>query len=428
MVVPAAPQRRRNSSLPYAIIVACVIIVVGTSWYVSSSFFLGGNDTSPNSSRLKGHKGHSNHDEHNNNESQNDDAIEQQRKKKQQVVLEQRNSNNVVVPPLMEKESAHHEAELPAHHELPKYVVRPKESIHDLSARTILASNRPYILYGTAWKKDDTADLVYAAVHAGFRFIDTACQPKHYNEADVGHGWKTAADEMKLKRTDFYLQTKFTSLDGQDLRNVPYDKTAKLEAQVSQSIHASLRNLQTKYLDSLLLHSPMSNMDETLLVWKVFESAVKEGTVHNLGISNCYNVNEFMELYNKATVKPRVLQNRFYADSNFDIELRRLCKKLGVTYQSFWTLGANREALSNIEWQDMARTKGLTSQTLMYAYMMTLGHTPLSGTKDDGHMKEDVAIMVRFQEGEEILTEEEMEKLSTLLGIKQQSSSAVDEE
>ena len=76
----------------------------------------------------------------------------------------------------------------------------------------------------------------------------------------------------------------------------------------------------------------------------------------------------------------------------------------------------------------MARTKGLTSQTLMYAYMMTLGHTPLSGTKDDGHMKEDVAIMVRFQEGEEILTEEEMEKLSTLLGIKQQSSSAEDEE
>jgi diketogulonate reductase-like aldo/keto reductase len=357
-----------------------------------------------------------------------DDIIEQQRKKKQQVLDQRNNNNNVVVPPLKEKKHHEADAELPAHHELPKYVVKPKESLHDLSAQSILASNRPYILYGTAWKKDDTADLVYAAVHAGFRFIDTACQPKHYNEADVGHGWKTAADEMKLKRSDFYLQTKFTSLDGQDLRNVPYDKTAKLEAQVSQSIHASLRNLQTKYLDSLLLHSPMSTMDETIRVWKVFEGAVKEGTVHNLGISNCYNVQQFMELYNKVTIKPKVLQNRFYADSNFDIELRQLCKKLGVTYQSFWTLGANRVAHSNSEWQDMARAKGLTSQTLMYAYMMTLGHTPLSGTKDDGHMKEDVAIMVRFQDGEEILNKEEMDKLSTLLGIKQHSSSAVDEE
>jgi diketogulonate reductase-like aldo/keto reductase len=385
---------------------------------------LGGNNKASSPNRLKGHsKGHEQH----NNESQNDDIIEQQRKKKQQV-LEQRNNNNVIVPPLKEKEHHEADAELPAHHELPKYVVKPKESLHDLSAQSILASNRPYIFYGTAWKKDDTADLVYAAVHAGFRFIDTACQPKHYNEADVGHGWKTAADEMKLKRSDFYLQTKFTSLDGQDLRNVPYDKTAKLEAQVSQSIHASLRNLQTKYLDSLLLHSPMSTMEETLRVWKVFEGAVKEGTVHNLGISNCYNVQQFMELYNKVTIKPKVLQNRFYADSNFDIELRQLCKKLGVTYQSFWTLGANRVAHSNSEWQDMARAKGLTSQTLMYAYMMTLGHTPLSGTKDDGHMKEDVAIMARFQDGEEILTEEEMDKLSTLLGIKQHSSSAVDEE
>jgi diketogulonate reductase-like aldo/keto reductase len=422
MVVPAAPKRQTRS-FPLAIIVASVIVVVGTCWYVSTSFSLGGNNKASSPKGLKGHKGHEQH----NNESQNDDIIELQRKKKQQI-LEQRNNNNVVVPPLKEKEHHEADAELPAHHELPKYVVRPKESLHDLSAQSILASNRPYILYGTAWKKDDTADLVYAAVHAGFRFIDTACQPKHYNEADVGYGWKTAADEMKLKRSDFYLQTKFTSLDGQDLRTVPYDKTAKLEAQVSQSIHASLRNLQTKYLDSLLLHSPMSTMDETLRVWKVFESAVKEGTVHNLGISNCYDVNEFMELYNKVTIKPKVLQNRFYADSNFDIELRQLCKKLGVTYQSFWTLGANRHAHSNSEWQDMARAKGLTSQTLMYAYMMTLGHTPLSGTKDDGHMKEDVAIMVRFQDGEEILNKEEMDKLSTLLGIKQHSSSAIDEE
>lgn len=69
----------------------------------------------------------------------------------------------------------------------------------------MFASKRPYIIYGTAWKKDDTADLVYKAVHAGFRFIDTACQPRHYNEPGVGKGWKTAADELGLKRSDFFL-------------------------------------------------------------------------------------------------------------------------------------------------------------------------------------------------------------------------------
>ena len=44
----------------------------------------------------------------------------------------------------------------------------------------------PRIIYGTAWKKDRTADLVVKAVLAGFRGIDTACQPKHYDEALVG--------------------------------------------------------------------------------------------------------------------------------------------------------------------------------------------------------------------------------------------------
>lgn len=40
----------------------------------------------------------------------------------------------------------------------------------------------PRLIYGTAWKKERTTDLVVKAVLAGFRGIDTACQPKHYQE------------------------------------------------------------------------------------------------------------------------------------------------------------------------------------------------------------------------------------------------------
>ena len=49
------------------------------------------------------------------------------------------------------------------------------------------------IIYGTAWKKERTAELVVAAVLAGFRGIDTACQPKHYQEVEEnGHFTKNA--------------------------------------------------------------------------------------------------------------------------------------------------------------------------------------------------------------------------------------------
>ena len=204
---------------------------------------------------------------------------------------------------------------------------------------------------------------------------------------------------------------------GQDPERLPYDKDAVLEDQVRQSVQASLRNLQTDYIDSLVLHSPMRTEEETMRVWRVFEEFVEEGKVHSLGISNCYKPQKFKRLYEQATIKPKVLQNRFHDETNFDVELRKMCKDFDVTYQSFWTLTANRNALASPRWKEIAKEKGLTSQTLMYAFMMTLGHTPLSGTKDTTHMEEDVDVMVRIQRGEEILNENEMNRLSTMLGI-----------
>eukprot|EP00804_Cyclotella_cryptica_P024652 CCRYP_001661-RA/>CCRYP_001661-RA protein AED:0.31 eAED:0.31 QI:593/1/1/1/1/1/2/165/263 len=223
-----------------------------------------------------------------------------------------------------------------------------------------------------------------------------------------------------LERSDFFLQTKFTSINGQDPENVPYDKDAPLEEQVTQSLEASLRNLRTDYIDSLVLHSPMETMEDTLRVWKMFESFVTAGKVRQIGISNCYNFRDLRKLYQEATIKPAVVQNRFHDKTKYDIQLREICNVYGIKYQSFWTLTApsNRRAMANNEWKEMAREKGLTPQTLMYAFMMTLGHTPLDGSSDVNHMKEDIKLMMRFQNGENVLDEKEVNTLSSLLGIK----------
>lgn len=72
------------------------------------------------------------------------------------------------------------------------------------------------MIYGTAWKKERTAEYVIQAVNSGFRAIDTACQPKHYNEAGVGDALTYLYTENLIKRHDLFLQTKFTSIHGQD--------------------------------------------------------------------------------------------------------------------------------------------------------------------------------------------------------------------
>lgn len=63
----------------------------------------------------------------------------------------------------------------------------------------------PKLVYGTAWKKERTADLVHKALKNGFRGIDTAAQPKHYDEHGVATGVKRAIAEGIIKREDLFV-------------------------------------------------------------------------------------------------------------------------------------------------------------------------------------------------------------------------------
>ena len=199
----------------------------------------------------------------------------------------------------------------------------------------------PPMLYGTAWKKGETARLVEMAVRKGFRGIDTACQPKHYNERGVGEALDRLYAAGFVARQDLFLQTKFTSVNGQDPNDIPYDKEAPLSDQVRQSLLASLSNLRTTYLDSLVLHSPMKTLEQTMAVWRVFEEFVGEKQVVFLGISNCYDASLLRQIYAQSTIKPTFLQNRFHRATGYDVEIREFCREVGIKYQSFWTLTAN---------------------------------------------------------------------------------------
>lgn len=62
------------------------------------------------------------------------------------------------------------------------------------------------MIYGTAWKKDNTADLVTLALKAGFRAFDTAAQPKHYDEHALGEAIRNAIDTGFVARKDLYVR------------------------------------------------------------------------------------------------------------------------------------------------------------------------------------------------------------------------------
>lgn len=248
----------------------------------------------------------------------------------------------------------------------------------------------PRILYGTAWKKEETEGLVRTALQQGFRGIDTACQPKHYNESGVGAGVSSALHG--LARTDLYLQTKFTPVSGQDPARIPYDARAALADQVSQSFAISLRNLRTDYLDCLVLHSPLPDLGQTLEVWRTLEHLVDGRGVRQLGISNCYRLEQLEALYDSARVKPAVLQNRFYAQTGYDREIRAFCRQRGILYQSFWTLTANPQVLAHRTVLQLASQYRRTPAQILFRYLTQTGVVPLTGTRSETHMREDLAI------------------------------------
>ncbi len=250
----------------------------------------------------------------------------------------------------------------------------------------------PGIIYGTAWKKDLTASLVEEALIQGFRGIDTACQPKHYHEAGAGEGITACIGKGIVTRSDLYVQTKFTPSDGQDPSRIPYDPHAPLDVQMTQSFLASLENLQTDYLDALILHSPLADLKQTIEAWRVMEELVRAEGVRSLGISNCYDFATFAELFDAADIKPAVIQNRFYANTGYDREIREFCRQQGVIYQSFWTLTANPHILKDSAVIALADHYQRSAVQIFFRYLTQIGIVPLTGTTSVQHMQDDLAV------------------------------------
>ena len=248
----------------------------------------------------------------------------------------------------------------------------------------------PSFMYGTAWKEEATTQLVQLAVASGFTAIDTANQLIHYQEAMVGEALQ-ALGKKGIKRDTLFLQTKFTSVDGQDHRT-PYDASADLTTQVRQSFDSSLTHLCTDYVDSYVLHAPFSRRglgEADWEVWAAMEGIYQSGKIKMIGISNVA-AGQLAQLCEQAIVKPMVVQNRCYAALGWDKEVREICQTHGIIYQGFSLLTANREVLIYPEIQKIARRLGTGPAQIIFRFAMQIGMLPLTGTTSQQHMKEDL--------------------------------------
>lgn len=117
-------------------------------------------------------------------------------------------------------------------------------------------------------------EVIYHAIDHGINFIDTA------DMYDRGTSEQIIGKALKGKRQDIIIATKFSSRMGDG----PNDQGGS-RYYIMKAVEASLRRLQTDYIDLYQMHNPdpETPIEETL---RALDDLIKAGKVRYIGCSN----------------------------------------------------------------------------------------------------------------------------------------------
>jgi aryl-alcohol dehydrogenase-like predicted oxidoreductase len=147
----------------------------------------------------------------------------------------------------------------------------------------------PWLFDGApaGWSEVDDAESLRALRRArelGVTFFDTA------SAYGAGHSERLLGEAFRTSREDVVIATKFGfDVDEAGRRAVPYDgdeRASDVARRLRADLAASLRRLQTDYLDVYLLHIGGLRVDRALEARDVLEDLVQQGTIRTYGWSS----------------------------------------------------------------------------------------------------------------------------------------------
>lgn len=175
------------------------------------------------------------------------------------------------------------------------------------------------------FRLEDNAEaqrVVETALSVGYRHIDTAMI--YQNEAAVGKAIKASG----IPREEIFITTKLWNDDQRS-------------GKVKEAFEASLKRLNTDYIDLYLIHWPV--VDKIQDTWKKFEEIYKDGRVRAIGVSNfkehhlraLKEVSGFIPAVNQIELHPYLIQQP-------DLDY---CTKEGIRVEAWSPFAANKTGL-----------------------------------------------------------------------------------
>lgn len=244
----------------------------------------------------------------------------------------------------------------------------------------------PMLGYGVYQiEEKDCEQCVSEALDVGYRSIDTA--QAYLNERAVGK----ALAKCPISREEIFLTTKIW------VSNAGYEK-AKL------SIEESLKNLQTDYLDLVLIHQALNDYYGT---YQAMIELYQQGKIRAIGVSNFYG-DRLVDLAEFSKVIPAINQvelHPFYQQK----ELRKVMKEYNIIPEAWSPLAEGKNHLFT---HDLLVSIGekyqKTAAQITLRYLIQLGVVVIPKTVHRERMIENISIF-DFK-----LKEKEMDQITQL--------------
>ena len=243
----------------------------------------------------------------------------------------------------------------------------------------------PLIGFGTFMLGGETCtEAVTAAIESGYRMIDTA--EAYGNEKEVGEGIRRSG----IDRWELFLVTKVNF---------------KSYEHAGQTVMQSPENLQTDYLDLLLLHWPFANY---YAAWRTLEKLYGDGRVRAIGVSN-FEPDRLLDLiaYNKIVPAVDQIETNLYCQRGAE---RVWMDKKQVAHMAYAPLGqGNRnEMFQEPAVLALARKYGKTPAQILLRFLTQNGTAVIPRSTRPEHIRENFVLF------DFTLTLDEMAQLAAL--------------
>lgn len=194
---------------------------------------------------------------------------------------------------------------------------------------------------------DHVTDLVVQAREIGYRHIDTA--QIYENETWIGE----AVKQTELPRNQYRLTTK--------VRINQYTKQNCLA-----SIEQSLRNLQTDYIDLVLLHRPNTRVGHHEVLDALLQCK-QEGKIREIGVSN-FPILQLQDAINHTN--NQIFTNQIEMHPLFDpVNIRTFCQENKILISAYSPF-AHGKIFDNVMMQQIAEKHNATIAQVALAWTL----------------------------------------------------------